>query len=61
MDFKLTELVDDRMAGVGAALIPDDNVESFGQQVDHPAFALVAPVDSDDRGTSVHFFIHLSD
>ena len=51
MQVEFSIFVDDDMAGVGAALETHDNVERFGQQVNHPAFSFVAPVDSDDRCT----------
>ena len=54
MDFKLAALLDSGMAGSGAALVPDYNVIGLGHQIDHAAFSLVAPVDSDNCGTSVH-------
>ena len=49
MQVELSELVDNDVAGVGAALETYDNVERFSQQVNHPAFSFIAPVDSDDR------------
>ena len=40
-------VADDGMAGVGPALVADDDIVLFGQQVDDLAFGLVAPLKSD--------------
>ena len=38
---------DHRMAGVGPALITDDDVVLFGQQVDDLPFGFIAPLQTD--------------
>jgi hypothetical protein len=40
---------DDGVAGVGPAVVADDDVVAVGQQVDDLALALVTPLESDDR------------
>ena len=45
-------LIDDSMAGIAAALIADNDVIVFGQQIDHASLALVTPVDADDYSIS---------
>ena len=42
---------DDRVAGVGPALIANDDVVLLGQQVDDLALGLVAPLQTDDAST----------
>jgi hypothetical protein len=39
---------DDGMAGVGAALISDDDVVVLGQEVDDISLGLVTPLQADD-------------
>lgn len=46
---ELPVFVYDGVARVPAALIADDDVEVLGEQVHHPALALVAPVYADYR------------
>ena len=46
---ELPVFVYDGVARVAAALIADDDVEVLGEQVHHPALALVAPVYADYR------------
>ena len=41
---------DDRVAGVGAAVVAHDHVEVLGQPVDDLALALIAPLQADDGG-----------
>ena len=48
---ELAVFVDDRMAGVPAALIADHDVKPLRQQIHHPALAFVSPVDSHDCRT----------
>ena len=40
--------IDDRVPGVGATLIPDDDIGIAGKDVDDLAFAFVPPLRSDD-------------
>ena len=54
MQGELTELVDNGVSGVSAALIADYHIIIGADEVDHTALALVAPVDSYDR-TVRHF------
>ena len=42
--------VDDGMAGVGAAVVADDEVVAVGEQIDDLALGLVAPLQADDTG-----------
>ena len=50
--------VDDRVAGVAAALAADDDIVFGREQVDHAAFSLVAPVDAyDSAGFHVIFLL----
>ena len=42
-------VADDGMAGICAALEPDDNVRSLREQIGDLSLAFVAPVGSDDR------------
>ena len=51
---KFAVLIDNGMAGIAAALIADNDVIVFGQQIDHASLALVTPVDADDYSIS-HF------
>ena len=46
MESELAVFIDYGMAGISAALVPNDIVISLGQKIDHTAFAFVAPVDS---------------
>ena len=46
MQGKFAVIIDNRVAGVAAALIADHNVIAFCQQVHHAALAFIAPVDS---------------
>ena len=55
---ELAALVLNGVAGVVAALIAGNNVIILTEQVDHAAFALVAPVDTGDG--SKHTFLPLS-
>ena len=48
VEHELALVVDDGVAGVVAALIAHDDVVLLAEQVDHAAFALVAPVDAYD-------------
>ena len=48
MQGKLAVFVHNGVTGVVAALIADDHVKIAGDQVDHTALALIAPVDADD-------------
>ena len=50
ISFKTKLLLPDKdgVPGVVAALIARDNVEMFGQQVDHVALALIAPLRTED-------------
>ena len=41
--------VDDGVAGVAAALAPDDDIVFGREEVDHAALAFIAPVDPYDR------------
>ena len=43
---KFSVAVHNRMPGVPSSLITDDDVVGFGEQVDHAALSLVAPVDA---------------
>ena len=54
MQGKFAVLIDNGMAGIAAALIADNDVIVFGQQIDHASLALVTPVDADDYSIS-HF------
>ena len=54
MQRKLSVFVDDGVPRVAAALIPDDHVVFFRQQIHHPALAFVTPVDPHDRAIG-HF------
>ena len=49
MQGKFAVFVDDGVARVVAALIPADDIIVACDEVDHPALALVAPVDAYDR------------
>ena len=49
---KFAVLIDNGMAGIAAALIADNDVIVFGQQIDHASLALVTPVDADDYSIS---------
>ena len=52
MQRELSLFIHDGVSGVPAALITDDDVIVPGNEVDHPAFSFVAPVDPDDRSVS---------
>jgi hypothetical protein len=41
------------MTGVGAAVVADDEVVLFGEEIDDLALGLVAPLQADDTGTRV--------
>jgi hypothetical protein len=45
MQGEFPEWIDDGVARVSAALIADNIIEPFRQQIDHAALALVPPVD----------------
>src|SRR5262244_1451006 len=38
-----------RVAGVVSALVANDYVEAFGEQIDNLAFSFIAPLGADDR------------
>src|SRR5262249_11930816 len=40
--------IDDRVPGIGPALIADDDVGIFGQDIDNLAFAFITPLDAND-------------
>ena len=48
MQGKFAVLIDDRMAGVAAALIAHHDIVVLRQQIHHTSLALIAPVDSHD-------------
>ena len=54
MKIEFAVFIDNGMTGVAAALKTDNDIEILRQQVDHPAFAFVAPVDAYNCGTSSH-------
>ena len=56
MKSKFSVAVHNGMAGVPSTLIADDDIVGFGQQIDHAAFSLIAPVDP-DNGTGFHLFV----
>ena len=56
MEGEFAIFVDDGMAGVAAALVADDDVVAFGEEVDHAAFAFVAPVDAYNCAVA-HWFL----
>jgi hypothetical protein len=39
------------VAGIGAALVANDDIVSIGQQVDDFTFGLISPLQSDDTST----------
>ena len=43
---------DDGMAGVGAAVVADDEIVLLGEQIDDLALGLVAPLQADDTQVS---------
>jgi len=45
-------LDDDRMAGIGAALIADDDVGVGGVVIDHLRLSLIAPLRADNHRTA---------
>ena len=47
---------DERVAGVVAALKPDDDIRIVGEEVDDLPFAFVSPLSADDRDVG-HVFI----
>jgi hypothetical protein len=59
MQFKPSVLIDYFMADIPAALKAHNNVESLGQQIDHPALAFISPVNAHDS-CACHNLIHLS-
>ena len=54
---EFSEFVDDGVTGVAAALIAHDDVIVAADEVDHSAFALVAPVDAYNR--TVHSYLQI--
>ena len=48
MQGKFAVFVDNRMAGIAAALIPDNDVVVLRQQIHHTALSLISPVDPYD-------------
>ena len=48
MERKLSLVIDDRMAGIAAALIANNHVIVFREQIDHTALSFIAPVDAYD-------------
>ena len=46
MERKFPVSVHDGVAGVPSALITDDDVIGFGEQIDHASLSFVAPVDA---------------
>jgi hypothetical protein len=44
---------DNRMAGIGAAVVTDDDIAVLGQNINNLAFALIAPLQS--YNTTIHF------
>ncbi|OQB33106.1 MAG: hypothetical protein BWY09_02792 [Candidatus Hydrogenedentes bacterium ADurb.Bin179] len=48
MQFKFAEFIDDRMAGIVAALIPDHESRIPGQVIHHAALAFIPPIRSND-------------
>jgi len=51
---------DDRVPGVGPALIADHNIESRGQQIDQFPLGLVAPLQANDARSGHDGFSHLN-
>ena len=49
--------VDDGVSSVAAALLSDNDVKILGEQIDHPALALVSPVDAYDCCVSHSFLL----
>src|SRR5205085_10727153 len=45
-------LADDGVAGVGAAVVADDEVVAVGEEVNDLALGLVAPLEADDTGAT---------
>ena len=43
-------VADDGVTGIGAAVVADDQVVLFGEEIDDFAFSLVAPLQADDTG-----------
>ncbi len=56
MQGKFPVFVDDRMAGVAAALVANHDIIVPCQQIHHPPFSLVAPVDANDRAIFLHTY-----
>ena len=52
MQGKFAVFIDDGVARVAAALVADYDVVVLGQQVNHAALALVAPVNANDCAVS---------
>ena len=46
---KLSSFIDNGVSRIVAALIAANDVAFFSEQIDHTAFAFIAPVDSDNR------------
>jgi hypothetical protein len=47
VQLEIPEIVLDGVPGVIPALKPDDKIGVFSEIIDHPAFALISPVDPD--------------
>lgn len=58
-EFKGLALSDDRVPSVGAALITNDDVLVFGEQVNNLAFRFVSPLKPDNSGGAhgIHLFL----
>ena len=48
MENERIPLIDDRMAGIGPALIPHDHIGILCEDIDYLPFAFVAPLGADD-------------
>jgi hypothetical protein len=44
MELKFTKIVDNGVTGIVTALKPHHEIRILGEEIDHPAFTLVAPV-----------------
>ena len=58
-NLKVLPLADDGVAGVGAAVVADDEVVLVGEQIDDLALGLVAPLQADDTGAGVRNALRL--
>src|SRR5690606_26328352 len=47
------------VAGIASAVVPDDNIEVLGEQVNNFALAFIAPVQADDTSVSKRAEIHV--